>query len=58
MAPRSSWAGESYAKVEKALGRDAAFVVLGIVVVVLVSWRICKHRAERATERTGDEAPR
>jgi membrane protein DedA with SNARE-associated domain len=37
-------AGASYATVEKTFGRDAAFVVLAIVVVAVVVWRIRKHR--------------
>jgi membrane-associated protein len=40
-------AGASYAQVEKSFGRDAAFVVLAIVVIAAVVWRIRKHRAER-----------
>ena len=34
-------------RVEKTFGRDAAVVVLAIVIVGLVVWRIRKHRAER-----------
>ena len=40
-------AGASYARVEKTFGRDAAVVVLAIVIVAIVTWRIRKHRAER-----------
>ncbi len=40
-------AGASYAQVEKTFGRDAAFVVLAIVIIAVVVWRIRKHRAER-----------
>jgi membrane-associated protein len=40
-------AGASYAQVEKSFGRDAALVVLAIVVIAAVVWRIRKHRAER-----------
>jgi membrane protein DedA with SNARE-associated domain len=39
-------AGRSYAQVEKTLGRDAALVVAGLVVVVVVIWQIRKHRSE------------
>jgi membrane protein DedA with SNARE-associated domain len=39
-------AGASYARVEKAFGRDSAFVVAGIAVVALVVWRVRKHRAD------------
>ncbi|GAA1579600.1 MULTISPECIES: DedA family protein [Kribbella] len=42
-------AGNSYAKVEKTFGRAAALVVVGIVVVVIVVWRIRKHRRERVS---------
>lgn len=41
-------AGASYAKVEATLGRDAAFVVLGVVVVAFVVWQVRRHRADRA----------
>jgi membrane-associated protein len=37
-------AGASYARVEKVVGRDAALVVLAIVVVGLVVWRITRRR--------------
>jgi membrane-associated protein len=40
-------AGASYARVEKAFGRDAAFAVAGIAVLALVVWRVRKHRADR-----------
>jgi membrane-associated protein len=46
-------AGASYARVEKAFGRDAAFVVLAIVIIAVTTVRIRKHRAERHA-RTGD----
>lgn len=42
------FAGQSYAKVEATLGRDAALVVLGIAMVALVVWRVRKHRYETA----------
>ncbi len=41
-------AGASYARVEKTFGRDAAVVVLAVVVIAVVVWRIRKRRAERA----------
>lgn len=44
------FAGESYAQVEAAVGRDGAYVVLGLVLVALVVWRIRRHRAERSRE--------
>jgi len=37
-------AGASYARVEQSLGRDAALVVLAIVVVAVVVWRVRSHR--------------
>ncbi len=40
-------AGASYARVEKTFGRDAAVVVLAVVVIAVVVWRIRKRRAER-----------
>jgi membrane protein DedA with SNARE-associated domain len=40
-------AGASYAQVEKAFGRTAAFVVAGIAVVALVVWRVRKRLVER-----------
>lgn len=43
-------AGASYAKVEKTFGRDAAVVVLAVVLVAVVVWRIRKHRADSHTE--------
>lgn len=45
-------AGASYARVEKTFGRDAAFVVVAIVVVALVVWRVRKHRIERRAEHS------
>lgn len=40
-------AGNSYATIEKTVGRSAAFVVLGLVIVGLVVWRVRKHSAEK-----------
>lgn len=40
-------AGNSYATIEKTVGRSAAFVVLGLLVVGLVVWRVRKNRAEK-----------
>ncbi|GAA3127628.1 membrane protein DedA with SNARE-associated domain [Kribbella aluminosa] len=42
-------AGNSYSKVEKTFGRAAALVVAGIVVIVIIAWRIRKHRRERVS---------
>jgi membrane protein DedA with SNARE-associated domain len=48
-------AGASYARVEKAFGRDAAFIVLAIAIVAVAVWRVRKHRAERRTD-AGDRS--
>ncbi|GAA1236061.1 DedA family protein [Oryzihumus leptocrescens] len=42
-------AGSSYSLIEKVVGRDAAFVALGVALIVLVVWRVRRHRAERTT---------
>jgi len=44
------FAGQSYAKVEATLGRDAALVVAGIALIALLVWQIRKHRAETVHE--------
>ena len=46
------FAGQSYAKVEATLGRDAALVVAGIALLGLLVWQIRKHRAETDHETT------
>lgn len=46
------FAGQSYAKVEAALGRDAALVVAGIALIALLVWQIRRHRAESDDETT------
>jgi membrane protein DedA with SNARE-associated domain len=38
-------AGASYARVEQSFGRGVAVVVLALVVVVLVAWRVRRHRS-------------
>lgn len=43
-------AGASYARVEKALGRGAALVVLALVIVAFIVWQIRRRRAEAAEE--------
>jgi membrane-associated protein len=40
-------AGASYARVEKVVGRDAAFVVLAVAVLAFVVWRVRRHAADR-----------
>ncbi len=47
-------AGASYARIEKAFGRDAAFIVAGLVLVALVVWHVRRRR--RSSE--GDSEPR
>jgi membrane protein DedA with SNARE-associated domain len=37
-------AGNSYARIEKTVGRTAALVVLGLVVVGVIAWRVREHR--------------
>ena len=39
-------AGESYHRVEAAVGRDGALVVAGLGVVAFVIWRIRQHRTD------------
>jgi membrane-associated protein len=39
-------AGASYAQVEKTFGPIAALVALAVLIIVLVVWRIGKHRAD------------
>jgi membrane protein DedA with SNARE-associated domain len=43
------FAGESYARIEKLVGRGAAIVIAAIVVVALVVWQVRRRRAERGT---------
>jgi membrane-associated protein len=43
-------AGASYAKVEKTFGRDAAFIVVALVVVAVVVWRVRKRREDKRAE--------
>jgi membrane protein DedA with SNARE-associated domain len=50
-------AGESYARVEKAVGRGAALVVLAIVVIALLIWRIRKHQAEATNNDMAPSGP-
>lgn len=39
-------AGRSYAQVEATMGRVAALVIAGVIVVLLLVWQIRKHRSE------------
>jgi len=43
-------AGNSYAKVDKAVGRGAALAVLALVLAALLIWRVRKHQAERRSD--------
>jgi membrane protein DedA with SNARE-associated domain len=43
-------AGASYAKVEKTFGRDAAFVVLALLILAAIIWRVRKRRADKRAE--------
>jgi membrane protein DedA with SNARE-associated domain len=45
-------AGNSYATVEKTIGRGAALAVLAIVLLALLVWRLRRRRAERRSEET------
>jgi membrane-associated protein len=45
-------AGNSYAAVEKTVGRTAALAVLGLLLLALLMWRLRKRRAERTAEDT------
>jgi membrane-associated protein len=47
-------AGNSYAAVERTVGRGVALAAAGIVVVALIVWRIRSHRAERRATPQGD----
>jgi membrane protein DedA with SNARE-associated domain len=47
--------GNSYKAVEKSVGRGAALVVLGLVLVALAIWRIRAHRAEAARDSAPDD---
>jgi membrane-associated protein len=46
------FAGQSYAKVEATLGRDAALIILAVALVTLFVWRIRKHRVDTPEEST------
>ncbi|MFL5909997.1 MAG: DedA family protein [Gaiellaceae bacterium] len=43
-------AGNSYATVEKTVGRGVALAVLALVLLMVLTWRIRKHRTERRSE--------
>lgn len=41
-------AGASYARLEKAIGRDGAVIMLGLALVAFIVWRVRRHRQEAA----------
>jgi membrane-associated protein len=43
-------AGESYARVEKLVGRGSALVVVAVVLVAVVVWRVRRRRAESSVQ--------
>jgi len=47
-------AGNSYAAVERTVGRGAALAAAAVVVVGIIVWRIRSHRAERRVTHDGD----
>jgi len=49
--------GNSYKAVEQTVGRGAALVVLGLVLVAILIWRVRAHRAEAARESDPDDHP-
>ena len=50
-------AGNSYATIEKTVGRSAALIVAGLVIVGVVVWRVRKHRLESRPGETGMTEP-
>lgn len=50
--------GNSYKAMEKSVGRVAALVVLGLVLVAVALWRIRAHRSDTARERGPDDDSR
>jgi membrane-associated protein len=48
-------AGNSYAAIESAVGRDVAIVVAVVAVVALIVWRLRRHRIEKRTEDGPEE---
>ena len=47
-------AGNSYATVERTVGRGVALAAVAVVVVALIVWRIRSHRAERRAAHRGE----
>jgi membrane-associated protein len=48
-------AGNSYAAIESAVGRDVAIAVAVVAVVALIVWRLRRHRIEKRTEDGPEE---
>lgn len=51
-------AGGSYARVEKALGRDGAVVAAAVVLLTVVVWKVRQHRTQASGATAGDASPR
>ncbi len=47
-------AGNSYATVEKTVGRTAALAVLTLILLALLIWRLRRRQTERHAERTAE----
>jgi hypothetical protein len=47
-------AGNSYATVERTVGRGVALAAAAVVVVALIVWRVRSHQAERRATHRGD----
>lgn len=47
-------AGNSYEQVAKTVGRDAAIIVVAVVVIALIVWRVRAHRSEKGAARAYD----
>lgn len=47
-------AGNSYATVEKTVGRTAALAVLVLILLAVLIWRLRKRRSERRADRTAE----
>jgi membrane protein DedA with SNARE-associated domain len=50
-------AGNSYATVERNVGRTAALAVLALVLLAVLIWRLRKRRSERQAERAAEGPP-
>ena len=52
------FAGNSYARIEQAVGRDLALVVLAVAVAALLVWRVRRHRAATSPPPSADNSRR